>query len=95
MPVYALDSGVRSLAEAFGQDMGSVKADLTATGQLAGQADEKANQADEKADDALTASIPVGSYAEALIAAQLPFLNKIDALVNGRLVSWISQAGGT
>ena len=51
-------------------------------------------QARQDATNALTASTPVGSYAAALVAAQIPFLDRVSAIINGQMVEWVRRPGG-
>ena len=82
MAEYALDANVKALAAAFGADQGDQ--------------DDRINAADAKAVAAQAVAVPHADYVAALAAAtSAPTTqNRISAIVSGKLIEWVRQAGG-
>lgn len=52
-------------------------------------------EAQVTADNALVSATPVIGYAAALALSGVAFLQRISAMIDGRLVEWVRQTGGT
>lgn len=91
--VPGLDADPTELNQAVSRAEISAREAREEAQRVAGMAPDIA-QARQDATDALTASTPVGSYSLALLAAQIPFLIRVSAIIGGRLIEWVRQAGG-